>query len=329
MGRLVRSALRRSLARIRHVSPVHPSQATGRVADVYADVEADFGMLAPPIALHSPAPEPLAAAWSLLRETLIADGLVDRAAKEAVAAAVSRSNTCPYCVEVHTATLTGLGAEARHTAIGAWADRSGDTLPFPAEHLPELLGTATAFHYLNRMVNLYLDDSPLPANAPAVASRFLGRFMGATARSNHTPGTSLRLLPAAELPADLEWTATGPVIADSLGRVAAAFDRAGARVLPADVRDHVAAYVAAWDGEPKGISRGWAEEAIAALRPGDRPAARLALLTALASYQVDDAVIAGFHRDDRSLVELTSWASFTAARRMASLTHRIDRASEA
>src|ERR1700722_2652698 len=95
---LAQRALRRALDQIRYVSPVRPAAATGLVAAVYAQVEHDFGMLAPPVALHSPAPGPLAASWVMLRETLAVQGQADRAAKEMVAAAVSVENACPYCV---------------------------------------------------------------------------------------------------------------------------------------------------------------------------------------------------------------------------------------
>ncbi|WP_433273398.1 carboxymuconolactone decarboxylase family protein [Actinosynnema sp. CS-041913] len=323
MGRIIRTALRRSVSRVRHVSPVRPSAARGSVASVYAEVEADFGLLAPPVALHSPAPVALAACWALLRETLVASGLATRAVKEAVAASVSRSNTCPYCVTVHGATLRELTegrglTDGTFAPVEAWADRSGPR-PFPSEQVPELLGVAVAFHYLNRMVNVFLDDSPLPPNAPAVAERFLGRFMGASARKEYPPGTSLRRLPAAPLPPDLVWAAGNPVVGDMFGRVAAAFD-AGSRVLSGEARDVVLAHVAGWDGTPPGLGRGWAHETVAGLSPADRPGALLALLVATASYQVDEGAVAGF--GDAELVELTSWASFTAARRMADLTLR-------
>src|SRR5262249_9144287 len=75
---------------------------------VYVQVEQEFGVLAPPIALHSPSPETMAAAWLMLRESMLAPGLVGRAHKEAIAAAVSLGNTCPYCVTVHGAALDGL-----------------------------------------------------------------------------------------------------------------------------------------------------------------------------------------------------------------------------
>src|SRR4051794_19327548 len=106
-GSLIRTALRRSLDQIRYVTPVRLTSSDDTVARVYRQVEHDFGMLAPPVALHAPAPGPLAACWMMLRESLLADGRVQRATLEAVAAAVSVGNSCPYCVTVHAATLHG------------------------------------------------------------------------------------------------------------------------------------------------------------------------------------------------------------------------------
>jgi hypothetical protein len=60
--------------------------------------------------------------------------------------------------------------------------------------------------------------------------------------------------------------------------------------------------------------------ATAELPAGERAVAKLALLTALASYQVDADVVASARRecaDDAALIDLTAWASFTAARRAA------------
>ena len=68
------------------------------------------------------------------------------------------------------------------------------------------------------------------------------------------------------------------------------------------------------------LSRSWVDHAVAKLPAGDRAVAKLALLTALASYQVDTEVVASARRacaDDAALIELTAWASLTAARRAA------------
>jgi AhpD family alkylhydroperoxidase len=340
MATLISKALRTSLNQVRYVEPVRPGVATPQVAAVYEQVERDFGMLAPPIALHSPAPSTLAASWILLRETLLAKGLVDRAAKEVVAATVSRDNGCPYCVAVHGATLDGLVRRSNELdsitdpamrAIASWthasatADSAEDhEVPFPADHAPELIGVAITFQYLNRMVNVFLGDSPLPPSLPqgmrGPAMKFLGGFMRTSASKNHEPGASVDLLPAAELPADVAWAIGNPVIADGVARAAVALD--GINVPPA-VRDLLSTQLAEWCGQPMGIGRRWLVDAVAPLSPVDRPAGRLALLTALASYQVDHDVVHAFratqpYDEDEALIELTSWASLAAARRIGS-----------
>ncbi|GAA0975660.1 carboxymuconolactone decarboxylase family protein [Acrocarpospora macrocephala] len=298
---VVKKALRRSLAQVRHVTPVPPGAARGLVADVYAQVERDFGMLAPPVALHSAAPEVMAGVWMLLRESLLAQGLVSRAAKELVATEVSRANACPYCVDVHGATLRGLGGPA-------------PAMPEPG---PEVIGTRLTFHYLNRMVNVFLGESPLPPAVPGAvrggALRVLGSMMGSSARRSRPPGDSLGLLPDAPLPADLHWAEGNPYVAGAVARATAAVSQAGERSVPEPVRELVTAEVAKWDGTPPGPSRAWCEDAVAALAPAHRPTGRLALLTAMASYQAGTAV-GDVQADDRGLLEITAWASMVAAR---------------
>ncbi|MEV7008612.1 carboxymuconolactone decarboxylase family protein [Streptosporangium sp. NPDC051022] len=334
-GTFTQRALRRSLDRIHHVSPVRPAAARGLVAEVYTRAEREFGMLAPPVALHSPAPEILAACWMMLRETLVVEGRAGRVAKEAVATGVSLGNACPYCVGVHGATLHGLlgGRDVTGGAAGPiteWAraggvrrEAAGHGTPFPAGQAAEFVGVAVTFHYLNRMVNVFLDDTPLPPRVPAPARgglmRVLGRFMRQAARGDREPGTSLGLLPAAPLPGDLSWAADAPNIAGAFARTARAVEEAGLRSVPEPVRDLVVTTLAGWDGEPVALGRSWADDAVSGLPVAQRPAGRLALLTALASYQVGRSVVDDFRADrpdDAGLIELTAWASLAAARRV-------------
>jgi AhpD family alkylhydroperoxidase len=342
---LTRAARRGARMQIRHLSPVAPEGAEPLVGRVYAQVEEEFGMLAPPVSLHAPAPALLAASWVMLRETLVAGGHADRTAKEVVAAAVSLGNSCPYCVDVHGSTLYGLTraddatavaegrlgevGDARLRAIAGWARTAGRPAasppPFPAGQAPELAGVAVVFHYLNRIVNVFLTASPFPDQVPAGVRprlrRLAGRMVGPAARRFCEPGASLDLLPAAPLPADLSWAAGTPHVADGLARSAAAIDAAGQAAVPASVRELTLACLAAWDGEPPGLGRGWVEEATAHLPAADRPAGRLALLTAIAAYQVDEPVVEEARRDrpeEATLVALTSWAAMAAAREIGS-----------
>ena len=158
---LLASGVRRSLAQIRYVSPVLPGEASGLVARVYDQAERDFGLVAPPLVLHSPAPQALAAAWLMLRETLLATGSAAREQKEVVAAAVSVANECPYCVAVHSSAVRGLigGSVPAELAAGrfeeiadpalrdiaTWAASAGlprrpAPAPVPAGSFPELGG---------------------------------------------------------------------------------------------------------------------------------------------------------------------------------------------
>lgn len=328
-----------TLAQVRHVTPVRPGAARGLVAEVYAQVERDFGMLAPPVIMHSPAPETMAACWLLLRESLLASGSVSRVLKEVVATEVSASNSCPYCVDVHGATLRGISRRADTglpalRRVASWARACGvrETAerhepPLITGHSRELVAVAVTFHYLNRMVNVFLGDSPLPPGVPRTARgtalRLFGAVMRPAARRTRPKGDALALLPAAPVPADLSWTRGARHLEGAFARAAEAVEEGGRRRLPEAVRELVSARVAAWEGSPPGLGRGWAEAAVAGLPERQRPAARLALLTALASYQVDDAVVADFQRGEpghRALVEVTAWAALAAARRVGAWT---------
>jgi len=346
----LRTMTRRALAQIRYVSPVRPEAAHGLVADVYAQAERDFGMLAPPIALHSPGPAALAAVWVMLRETLLVTGSASRLAKEATAAAVSADNTCPYCVTVHSSVLRGLagGQVPAQLAVGqtasiadpglrdvvGWARDSGreQTARDGQRHIPagsfaELAGVAFTFQYLTRMANMFLGESPLPASAPALVSGAVMRVLASLMLSaghggrEQVPGASLELLPAAELPADMVWAASQPRVAEALARAAAAIEEGASGAVAPAVRDLVLGELDRWDGQAPGISRAWADAAVSRLPAADREAGRLALLTALASYQVLPGDIEGLRArqpGDDTLILLTSWAAMSAARRIGS-----------
>jgi AhpD family alkylhydroperoxidase len=331
----VRLALRGSVRDVKYVHAVRSSRAAGVVGEVYTQLERDFGLLAPPVALHSPSPAVLAAVWAMLRESLIADGLASRADKEVVAAAVSMANSCPYCVEVHGMALGSLGHGGTADAIGggaseriedpgtralaAWAAGGTGGIARP-ERIPELVAVAVAFHYLNRVVNVFLGSSPLPGAVPASARPMvrsvLGRFLRPGAA---TPGDSLGLLPEATgaTPGDLKWTDGSEIITAAFVRAGEAVERAAGSVVSPRIREVVLRELASWNGTSPGLSRSWVESPVSVLPDAERPAARLALLTAIAAYQVDETVVADFRRgqpEDNALVELVAWASLIAAR---------------
>ncbi|MFE3678275.1 carboxymuconolactone decarboxylase family protein [Streptomyces griseus] len=332
MRPLVRAVLRGSLRQVRYVDVIAPHRARGLVAQVYRATERDFGVLAPPVALHSPAAASLAATWLMLREVLLVDGRVSRAVKETVATAVSRANDCPYCVHVHQAVLGTLPPDRTVSPVAEWAAAAGRhhpgdpagsaPPPFTEAQLPELCGVVVTFHYINRMVSVFLADSPMPALTPAPLRAPIMRTTALAMRpvtpGPMAPGASLDLLPAAPLPPGLEWALGSPPVAEAFGRAFAAVDQ-GARWVPKPVRERLRSRLDRWDGSAPGLGRAWLDEAVSALPAEDVPAARLVLLTAFAPHQTLPEDVAAFRvrfPTDRELVELTSWAALTTAVRI-------------
>ncbi|WP_329332959.1 carboxymuconolactone decarboxylase family protein [Streptomyces sp. NBC_00663] len=321
----------------RYTEPLPPKAATGRTAEVYRQLSHDFGIDEPPtFVVLSAAPELLAATWALMRESLIA-GPGGRTGKELAALGVSLANKCPFCVDAHTVLLhaTGDHALAERVAQGheprdekdarvlAWGRRTrvpgaalGDgPLPFPREDAPGYLGTALAFHFINRVVSALLTEKMLPCNLQrfrAVRS-IAGRTLARAVRRAAAPGESLTLLDrpdAGEAPAWAGGTAVGDAYA-ALLRAA----MVGADLLDADDQDLVEEVLQDWDGDhlPLGLPG----------IPGrdEQPGVRLVLLAALAPYRITDEDVTawrGPQHTDGDLVRLVSYGAFLAVDRIES-----------
>ena len=271
---------------VRYVKPVAVQTARGQVAQVYAQMKRDLGIIPEPFTLHSPVPELLAGIWSIFRESLLA-GRVRRGVKEAVAATVSESNRCPWCVDAHTIVLYATGergaveaimhrhpdkrVDAHMQAIIRWAASTwmpGAPMivhpPFAPQDAPEMIGTAVTFHYLNRMVSAVLSETFLPRFPWLKESmkRMLGWAYAGSARTVYPPGSSLALLPEAELPSDLSWARATPHIAAAFARFAAVIERVGTRSLSQVVRDRVQEHIhrmecgGSWTQPPMGRASG-------------------------------------------------------------------------
>jgi AhpD family alkylhydroperoxidase len=327
---------------IRYLTSIDYGVATGLARDVMVQMESDF-LVGPPLTVHLPNPPLMAGVWSLCRECLAA-GRIPRPMGDLIAGVVSRANTCPYCFGIHTAMLHSFGVsedaevlQNNHTFIDpakqSMAEWAAATLtpgsevlqraPFTREQAPQVIGTALAFHYLNRIVNVFLDPIPL-SDVSWLRSSFSwmsGRMMRARLSAQRLePGSFLNPEPDISLPSQFAWAAADVNIAGAVRRFAAAAEKAGTESVDPRIRECVLAHVQSWNGESLGISRAWIEPVVSSLNEDLRPAARLALLTALASYQVDESIVQDFQAHqpgDRYLINLTSWASYITVCRIA------------
>jgi hypothetical protein len=214
-------------------------------------------------------------------------------------------------------------------SIVAWASatRSPDaeilrSPPFSTQDAPEIIGTAVSFHYINRMVSVLLSETPLPSNSfllKGILKRVAGRMFKGAVRRTKPSGLSIEFLQEAELSKDLKWAETNPTVAGAFSRWAAIVELVGERVLSPEVCTYVIEYISTWNGEDPGLSRNWVEQAISEFDEKFQAECRLALLTAIAPYQVDEEVIQRFrdyYPKDDELVGALAWSSFTAARKI-------------
>jgi AhpD family alkylhydroperoxidase len=305
---------------VRYLAPLDYARATGLARSVLDQLEREF-VVGPPVTIHLPNPDLLAGVWAMGRECLASGSNSDRTGRttrELVAAEVSRINQCPYCFDTHGAMLHAFGHGDAFTdpalqPIARWAAATlspGAIAPVAEADHPALFGTAVCFHYLNRMANVFLDPAPFTFHHSAIV-KMSGRILrGLVTAQQVTPGQFL-VASSAPLPNEFAWAEPNANIAGGLSRFAAAAEAAGEESIAPDVRARVIAQIGEWNGEPPAL--GWEPEGSAA--------ERLALQTALASWQVDKKLIGQFRRErqsDRDLINTAAWGSYIAARRIGS-----------
>ena len=328
---------------VRWLSQPEIGRAAGLAAEVYRQLDEEF-MAVPPVTLHHLNPQLMAGVWSACRESLVVGP--DRAMKELIAVAVSQANRCPYCVQAHTSML--LGADARPAldalaadgqsngalaTLAAWASATGRKTslsagppPFTKRQAPSFMATAVLFHYINRMVNIFLDETMMPVvgKVPVVGDQAFRIFSNVTSgrivRIDARPGVFLTDSTPRQLSEAFAWATDDPSVAGGLLRFAEAILSAARESVDAEVQVLVKQHVTAWEGEPPGIGKGWLDAAVRELPERLRPQARLALLAAMASWAVDSSEIESCRRaglDDRALLETTAWGAYLAAEQIA------------
>jgi AhpD family alkylhydroperoxidase len=100
------------------VRAVDAAQATGKVADIFLDIQRTKNIDFVPTFWRVLATNPplLESVWSQLKHWMHPEAVgrtakLDAATREIVALAVSATNGCSYCVNSHTAALRKLGAD--------------------------------------------------------------------------------------------------------------------------------------------------------------------------------------------------------------------------
>ncbi len=92
------------------IALISEQEATGRVKEVYEQIQKAFGIPFVPNLFKAMAhnPDLLEANWRRVG-TIMGRGRLDRKTKEMIAVAVSATNNCEYCINAHTAALKRMG----------------------------------------------------------------------------------------------------------------------------------------------------------------------------------------------------------------------------
>ena len=171
---------------------------------------------------RSKVPELMAAIWTLGREAMLVADKVDRTTKDAMSAALSRINDCPYCEDMLISLVHAAGEhDAAHGIFDSTGfESSNETLrrrlewvkaiaspdggelpptPFTPEQLPEVIGTLMGMSDINRFSHVVMEDSPVGtplglrtvkswlAFAFAACIRTMSVKSGSRATSSRTP----------------------------------------------------------------------------------------------------------------------------------------------
>jgi len=324
--------------------PTGPATDQDLLKQVKAQIKRDFGMVVDPFRLHALQPKLLAGVWAACRETELV-GIAPRAIKELVAACVSQTNKCPYCVDAHTMLLNSVGeadlskmisngniqsiSRNEHKNIAKWAlaSRSPDsptllTPPFAQEWFAELIGMVVFYNYLNRMVHVFLPQYLLPVQqkgSKQIMKRLAGWFFSSSVNRKKPEGLALGFLVGAAVPKDFEWAGSRTNVAQGFAQMAAIIDELASEHIPLSVQDTFKHFLAQWRGEDAPLSAGWMEEFKDQVPAEQQAMLELSLMLIASSYRVTDQHIERFKKNNpkpETLLVTAAWASFQTARKI-------------
>lgn len=327
---------------IKYIKYISPNKAKSQQKELYQQIKRDFGMVAEPFLLHSLHYELTASVWAVLRESCLVNRYVNRTITESIATTISSINSCPYCVDAHSIILIGTKNKTIGKAIAEnncedienpavrrivhWAKKNKElgsetiqTPPFAQIEAPEIIGTAVVFHYINRMVSVLLDESPLPMNGfvkdilKAIVSKIT--FSKAINRLKKA-GDSLTFIRDIQCDDDFYWAKSDDNIHKTFSALkSVVFDLAD-KYIPTDIQNFLIEAAKDWDGQSMGISRNWVKKYLENFDEKFHPLLNLALLTMFADYQINEKTIQKFKKfdiSDEALLSVLAFSSFIVA----------------
>lgn len=323
----------------------HPATVTGAkglAKEVLVQSQRDF-FINGTITSHAACPPLMAGMWVGGREIALTNQHLPAWLKKAMGAALSEVNKCPYCEDMllsltHGAKKDNVANSLRQNAMESIDDkRTLERLrwtkasinrhalelqdpPFSSEEMPEALGTLIVFNYTNKISDFTMAGSPVPSSLRSGALKVFGLELQPSSALDLEHGLSLDLLPKALPSEEFHWAASNSLVTESLSRWNSVVEEEIHQVLSGEAQHIIKDHLRAWSGGHAPLSRRWVEEEIRNLKGVERDKARLVLLVAKASYQIDDGVIeqvVDHGVKEADLVRLGAWGAFMGAKTIA------------
>jgi hypothetical protein len=320
-------------------TPISLKTAIGLAKEVCLQSERDF-FVNGTITSHAAVPDLMAGMWVGGREVALTNMKLPAWLKKAMGAALSEVNKCPYCEDfllslTHGARQNNVANSLRRNQVESISDEITqirlkwtkasiaknspelDNPSFSEEEMPEALGTLVVFNYTNKISDFTLDGSPVPTLFRGGALKLFGVELRESSAMDLVHGASLKLLPEVEISEEFSWAASNPLVADALSRWNHVVEAGINDVLTKETQNKIRENLKSWEGGQMGLSRAWVEEEIQEIREDERDKARIALIVAKASYQIDDGAIEKVVQQSLSeadLVKLGAWGALLGAK---------------
>ncbi len=313
--------------------------ARGITKRINQQIDRDFG-LAGPFTLSSVSERVHSVRWVHAREIFVVETNVKRVIKETIAAGISQLNKCAYCEDVHGTSIISSGDKLTANAIanGSWKSLENEKTksliewslntrnpdaeiikipPFTLDEAPEIIGTALEFHATNRLVSIFLEESPLPKfltnsfikkTAFNIASKTLFKSM---VQKKANVGESLVFIKDYSLSEQHSWACIIPAYAKGIEAKDRLLDELEKEVIPERTAQLFKDKISTWQGEEMPMGKAWLNDTLNLLTENEKPIAKILFLAAFAPYTITENDINNFRKfkpTDKELLEVCYWA---------------------
>ena len=324
---------------VRYIKTLGLKDATGYIKKINEQITRDFG-LAGPLTLSTPSKRVHAVRWVVARESFIVETHVKRVLKEIVATSIAQINKCPYCEDAHSTSITSTGNKYISEIItsGDWQTIKNPKIkqlvkwslntrnpnaeiiknpPFSKQEASEIIGTALVFHSTNRLVNIFLEDSPLPSFLgkglmKKVALNFASKTLFKSMVEKQTvAGEGLQFIKDYKIPLKLDWSKENLPYSKALTAEKMVLNQIENDLIPKEVSMLFKEKINNWQGEEMPMGRSWLHEIINKINLDEKPVANIVFLAAFAPYSITKSDIEAFrdiYNSDTELVEVCFWA---------------------